>query len=84
MKLPEDAKIHDVFHVSLLKPFKRDNYELSIHIPIPFELEDEQKQPVAICVVRTPDIEGEQVQQVLIQWSGQKLDKVTWENWGEI
>lgn len=74
LKLPADAKIHDVFNVSLLKPFKGDNSEMSTPIPNSF---------APICGVRTSDIEGEQVQQVLIQWTGQRLDDATWENWGE-
>ncbi|XP_068662966.1 uncharacterized protein [Aristolochia californica] len=44
LQLPPDAKIHDVFHVSILKPFKGDSPMLHTHLP---PLEDG-------CVLPTP------------------------------
>lgn len=57
LQLPDDAKIHDVFHVSLLKAYKGD-----IPATIPpldnFDSIEERKQPIAICSVCSIEQDG--------------------------
>lgn len=67
LRLPSEAKIHDVFHVSLLKQFKGDPPEANSSTHIPFELKGEFKQPAAICGMRTKEESGVPIRQVLVQ-----------------
>ncbi|MCH79682.1 transposon Tf2-1 polyprotein, partial [Trifolium medium] len=79
LKLPEGSRVHPVFHVSLLKKAV-GNYHEEEELP---ELEGDSGvliEPELVLAKRTVQIQGEKVNQVLIQWKGQMAEEATWED----
>ncbi|XP_068662923.1 uncharacterized protein [Aristolochia californica] len=74
LKLPPDAKLHDVFHVSLLKPFKGDSPLL--HTPLP-PLKDGWSMPTPTQILPARRINN--AWEVLIQWTDAELVEASWE-----
>jgi hypothetical protein len=80
LQLPEQSKIHPVFHVSLLKKAVGD-YEIQGALPKELEVViDEEICPVKVLGRRVTVKEGVTTQQSLIQWKGKSIDDVTWED----
>jgi hypothetical protein len=80
LKLPVDSKIHDVFHVSLLKKAVGD-YHSQGELPKELELDEATdiypEEVLGSRIVRQGDSE---VHQSLIKWKHKSLDDVTWED----
>ncbi|XP_068657855.1 uncharacterized protein [Aristolochia californica] len=74
LQLPSDAKIHDVFHFSLLKPFKGDSPLL--HTPLP-PLEDGRVLPTPTFVLQARRVHGSW--EILVQWAETDPAEATWE-----
>jgi hypothetical protein len=80
LQLPEQSKIHPVFHVSLLKKAIGD-YEVQGELPKELEVViDEEIYPVKVLGSRVNVKEGVTTHQSLIQWKGKSIDDVTWED----
>jgi hypothetical protein len=80
LQLPEQSKIHPVFHVSLLKKAIGD-YEVQGELPKELEVViDEEMYPVKVLGNRVNVKEGVTTHQSLIQWKGKSIDDVTWED----
>lgn len=79
LDLPNEAQIHPVFHVSLLKPARGNHATL---VPLPttprFFL-----QPRAIIDRRVVKSHNKAVVQVLVHWTGLSPSEATWENFNE-
>jgi hypothetical protein len=80
LQLPEQSKIHPIFHVSLLKKAVG-----KYHVPneLPKDLEvimDEEIYPVRVLGTRIIMKNGSSVPQSLIQWKDKTIDDVTWED----
>jgi hypothetical protein len=79
LKLPEGSRVHPVFHVSLLKKAV-GNYQEEEELP---ELEGEKDiliEPEEVLARRTVQVQGENVDQVLIRWKDQVVEEATWED----
>jgi hypothetical protein len=79
LKLPEGSRVHPVFHVSLLKKAV-GNYQEENDLP---ELEGERGvliEPEEVLAWRTVQIQGENMDQVLIRWKDQMIEEATWED----
>jgi hypothetical protein len=80
LKLPEGARVHPVFHVSLLKKavgqYQEDN-------ELPDNMAGEQEEmyePEAILADREIQQNGTTVKQVLVHWKGKPSEEATWED----
>jgi hypothetical protein len=80
LKLPEHARIHPVFHVSQLKPFK--GTPQGQYMPLPLTMNDFGPiiQPSQILQARTIVRGSQKIHQVLIQWENQSATEATWED----
>ncbi|KAJ0430223.1 putative nucleotidyltransferase, Ribonuclease H [Helianthus annuus] len=80
LALPEAAKIHPVFHVSLL----RKCVGTPDHQVTPLHLVDSTStmilQPMAVLAHRTIQRSGQPIPQCLIQWEGLSTNQATWED----
>ncbi|PNX93254.1 Ty3/gypsy retrotransposon protein, partial [Trifolium pratense] len=79
LRLPDGSKVHPVFHVSLLKKAV-GNYSEGEALP---DLQGEQGvliEPETVLAHRFVWVQNEKVDQVLVQWKGQKLEEATWED----
>jgi hypothetical protein len=78
LELPPQAKIHDVFHVGLLKKWVG---EPPASVPALPELLHGAALPEPERVVRSRLARG--VHEVLVRWKGQPASAATWEDWQE-
>jgi hypothetical protein len=78
LKLPEHFKIHDVFHVSLLREFKESGrYQPP---PAPIEVDGEWEYEVEkILNERTVRRGRRNVTEFFVQWKGYSVEHNTWE-----
>lgn len=83
LKLPAEAKIHPVFHVSLLKPCRGELEEVLAHLPEVFVEHQPKHIPEAVCGRRVVTVSGKPTEQILIQWQGWGREDATWEDVGE-
>jgi len=79
LKLPPlSGKIHPVFHVSLMEPYRQNNIPGRCS-PTPPPLDLEQQEYV-IEKIKTTEIKGCQVK-YLASWKGYEPDEDTWEHY---
>jgi hypothetical protein len=80
LKLPEESRVHPVFHVSLLKKVV-GSYREKEALPDDLDGEkDDAYEPDIVLAQRTIQVQGEEVRQVLVKWKGQNSEEATWED----
>ena len=84
LQLPDEAKIHPVFHISQLKPFKGVPHDQ--YMPLPLTTTDTSPiiAPVAILQTRSVKQGSSFIPQVLVQWENTTPAEATWENFNEM
>ena len=80
LELPADSRIHNVFHVSQLKPFTEDYSPEYSDISRIITLETADLQPEAILEHRLVKKGNTTVSQVRVKWSHLPEDSATWED----
>lgn len=83
LELPATAKIHNTFHVSLLKKKVGHNQMTSNTLP-DLSTTEQEKQPGKILERRLIKKNNRPAVSVLIQWKGQVPEDATWEDWDTI
>jgi hypothetical protein len=81
LELPSTAKIHDVFHVSRLEPWRASTIGEDEVPPPPLEVDGEEEYEVqAIVGERTSGRGGSKHKEYLVQWKGYEgtLDETSW------
>jgi len=81
LNLPTDSKIHDVFHVSQLKPFIADFTPVFSKLPMTTDIEAANAVPEAVLSRRLVKKGNAAIPQVLIKWSGLQDASATWEDY---
>lgn len=81
LTLPEDSRIHPVFHVSQLKPFTPDYSPVFAELPQPPDLTATEVQPIKILDRRMVKKGNTSMIQVLIKWSSLPQEAATWEDY---
>lgn len=84
LQLPDDAKIHPVFHVSLLKRKLGQNVTAQSTLPPVSPDGNLQMEPVAVLNRRMIKRQNKAVVQWLIQWSRSFPEDATWEDYDTI
>ncbi|KAL9429620.1 hypothetical protein AB3S75_031436 [Citrus x aurantiifolia] len=83
LELPAGSKIHHVFHISLLKPYVGDSH-VDIHSLPPASVNNKPlSSPIAICAERSVLKQGQELRQVLVQWSDCAPENSTWEDYDD-
>ena len=75
LALPSKSRIHNVFHVSLLKKFKGETPDSSTPLP---SLHDGRVIPVLHSILRTRFNRGKQ--ELLVHWKGSAKKNTTWKD----
>ncbi|MCI59649.1 hypothetical protein A2U01_0080904, partial [Trifolium medium] len=80
LQLPPGSRIHPVFHVSALKPFRGTDTLTACELPL--ESFDNQPidQPRAVIDRRIQLSYGHPREQLLVQWAGCPIDEASWED----
>ena len=84
LKLPEDAKIHPVFHISCLKPKLGEHESPQIQLPNTTEDGVIQAQPQAILDRKIVMHRRHPSTEVLVHWNNLPLEDATWEPYEEL
>ncbi|PKA48998.1 hypothetical protein AXF42_Ash019536 [Apostasia shenzhenica] len=80
LALPEHSRIHPVFHVSLLKPYKQSSRFHPTPLPEGLAVGQPLVQPLAVLRKRTVQ-KGERLEEeLLIQWEGWNPEDSSWIN----
>ena len=80
LQLPHGSQIHDVFHVSLLRPFVEGaSSDVNVDFPREFVGSRSAVCPVSILDSRTALTNGNPIEQVLVKWADEEEAVATWE-----
>ena len=80
LELPDQWRIHPVFHSSLLKPWNQSSWSCPVAAPQPeFEVDDGPVYNVE-CILRWRSVRRgrRRVQEFLVTWEGFPLDEAEW------
>lgn len=83
LKLPEGARIHPTFHVSLLKKCP-DPSVAPVHPPDSISEATGIKLPEVILDRRMSQRKGKAVTEVLVRWKHSNTEEDSWEEWSDI
>lgn len=83
LRLPEAARMHPTFHVSLLKKCLNPSIA-PVHPPKEVADTEMMRKPTSILDQRLVQRKGRVVIEVLIRWKGEDMEEASWEDWQEV
>lgn len=84
LKLPPEARIHSIFHCSMLKPFHGDPEDAPITLPDQIINHKPIIAPMAILDYRRTKPPPNATWEVLVQWQGLSPGDTSWEDWSQL
>ena len=82
LALSPHLKIHNVFHVSLLKKYVSDPQHVLEDDHVNFVSKDEViAEPDVILQSPKKSLRNRTLREVLVQWKGYRADEALWEDW---
>lgn len=82
LQLPTQSRIHNVFHISLLKPYvAREPPQASTELPPAAIDNDSVVAPLAIIASKLVPSNSGHTRMVLVQWKDLPLEEASWEEW---
>ncbi|CAL5213737.1 unnamed protein product [Lathyrus oleraceus] len=84
LALPPMAKIHPVFHVSLLKPCQGPHFTPYMPLPLITTSHGPLIMPQRILQSRMIMVQDRPVRKVLVQWTSFAAEDATWEDWCQL
>lgn len=81
LKLPPDSKIHNVFHISQLKPFTANYSPVFTDLPPLMDLSSGSFLPEEILERRMVKKGNAAIPQIKVRWSSFSDDCATWEDY---
>ncbi|CAL1396383.1 unnamed protein product [Linum trigynum] len=79
LQFPEDVRIHPVFHVSLLKPYRGTPPEVPAAVPPVSDDGDVMVEPEQILDYRWVHRSGKMIEEGLVRWAHLLIEEATWE-----
>ncbi|WVZ00354.1 hypothetical protein V8G54_026423 [Vigna mungo] len=79
LELPSEAKIHNVFHISLLKKFRGEYQQHYLPLPLKTSEWGPIISPTAVLDNITISVAGKELQQIQVQWEEGEHSFTTWE-----
>ncbi|MCO5559642.1 hypothetical protein L7F22_013243 [Adiantum nelumboides] len=84
LALPPHMRIHNVFHVSLLKKYVSDPLHILNHDDaILINQEEFQMEPEQVLEVKERKLRHQTLREVLVKWKGYTVEDASWENWDD-
>ena len=80
LELPPDSKVHNIFHVSQLKPFTPDHSPVFSDIAKLVDLSSHDTEPEAVLDRRLVKRGNTAIPQVLVKWTNLPAQTATWED----
>lgn len=84
LQLPPIARIHPVFHCSVLKRFHGSPLEQDTSVPLPTSFLQDQPVISPLAILDQKRIDPTGPWQVLVQWHGLSPDDTSWEDWDQL
>lgn len=84
LKLPEEARIHPVFHCSLLREHHGSPPTPNDNLPLQFIAQKPVTRPLCILDSKLDTSSSPPIRLVLVQWEGQPPEDTTWVQWSEV
>jgi hypothetical protein len=81
LNLPEESRVHPVFHISQLKPFHKDYTPVFSTLPVLTDLQASNALPAEIQDRRLVRKGNNAIPQVLVTWTGLPVTSATWEDY---
>ena len=77
---PNMSRIHDVFHVSMLRKYIRDPTHVLTHQEVELNPEVEyEERPIKILDRKVKVLRNKEVPLVKLQWKNRSVEEATWE-----
>ena len=85
LELPPHLKIHNVFHVSLLKKYILDPQHVLKDNNISFVSQEEiLAEQEEMLQIEEKQLRNRRIRKVLVRWKGFPIEDASWEDWDQL